>query len=94
MIFPSYVNEELRYGFASFAKKLPGFDAYDAVMTAVESRTSAPIRILRNEEGVASGKNCVYPCGEGAGYAGGITSAAVDGIRTAIAIIKRFSPFD
>ena len=91
-IFPGYVNEELRYGFNSFAKKLPGFDAIDAVMTAVESRTSAPIRILRNDLGVACGKNNVYPCGEGAGYAGGITSAAVDGIKTALFIMKRFSP--
>ena len=91
-IFPSYVNEELRYGFKSFAKKLPGFDAPDAVITAVESRTSAPIRMLRDECGIALGKNSVYPCGEGAGYAGGITSAAVDGIRTAIAVMKRFAP--
>jgi uncharacterized FAD-dependent dehydrogenase len=91
-IFPTYVNEELRRGFVSFGKKLPGFDAYDAVMTAVESRTSAPIRILRNEVGIACGKASVYPCGEGAGYAGGITSAAVDGIRTALAVMKRFSP--
>ena len=91
-IFPAYVNDELRHGFASFAKKLPGFDEYDAVMTAVESRTSAPIRILRNDSGIACGKNCIYPCGEGAGYAGGITSAAVDGIRTAIAVMKRFAP--
>ncbi len=91
-IFPPYVNEELRHGFNSFAKKLPGFDAYDAVMTAVESRTSAPIRILRDESGIACGRKCVYPCGEGAGYAGGITSAAVDGIRTALAVMKRFSP--
>ena len=91
-IFPKYVNEELRHGFSSFAKKLPGFDASDAVMTAVESRTSAPIRILRNDAGIACGKNRIYPCGEGAGYAGGITSAAVDGIRTAIAVMKRFAP--
>ena len=91
-LFPSYVNEELRYGFKSFAKKLPGFDACDAVLTAVESRTSAPIRILRDESGIAYGRNSIYPCGEGAGYAGGITSAAVDGIRTALAVMKRFSP--
>ena len=90
-VFPIYVNEELRHGFKSFAKKLPGFDAPDAVMTAVESRTSAPIRILRDEYGIAYGKERIYPCGEGAGYAGGITSAAVDGIRTALAVMKRFA---
>jgi uncharacterized FAD-dependent dehydrogenase len=93
-IFPSYVNEELRYGFKSFSKKLPGFDAPDAVMTAVESRTSAPIRILRDECGIALGKNSVYPCGEGAGYAGGIVSAAVDGLRVAAKIIEKYAPIE
>lgn len=91
-IFPNYINEELRRGFHSFGKKIRGFDAEDAIMTAVESRTSAPIRILRNEFGCALGHNSIYPCGEGAGYAGGITSAAVDGIKTALAIMKRFAP--
>lgn len=91
-VFPSYVNDELKRGFSSFGKKLQGFDSRDAVMTAVESRTSAPIRILRDERGCALGHNSVYPCGEGAGYAGGITSAAVDGIKTALEIMKRFAP--
>lgn len=91
-VFPQYVNEELRRGFISFGKRLPGFDANDAVLTAVESRTSAPIRILRTESGCSATDRGVYPCGEGAGYAGGITSAAVDGIKTALAIMKRFSP--
>jgi uncharacterized FAD-dependent dehydrogenase len=91
-VFPDFINNELKRGFSSFGKKLPGFDSQHAVMTAVESRTSAPIRILRNEFGVAIGHKSVYPCGEGAGYAGGITSAAVDGIKTALLIMKRFSP--
>lgn len=91
-VFPQYVNDELRRGFVSFGKRLPGFDSPDAVLTAVESRTSAPIRILRTESGYSATDRNVYPCGEGAGYAGGITSAAVDGIKTALAIIKRFSP--
>ncbi len=91
-VFPQYINDELRRGFLSFGKKLPGFDAPDAVLTAVESRTSAPIRILRTEFGCSAANRAVYPCGEGAGYAGGITSAAVDGIKTALAIMKRFSP--
>ncbi len=91
-VFPDFVNEELRRGFSSFGKKLKGFDSSDAVITAVESRTSAPIRILRNENGTAFGHPAVYPCGEGAGYAGGITSAAVDGIKTALEIMSRFSP--
>ncbi len=91
-VFPDAITEELRRGFSSFGKKLKGFDAPDAVMTAVESRTSAPIRILRGENGAALGHESIYPCGEGAGYAGGITSAAVDGIRTALAVMKRFAP--
>jgi len=59
-------------------------------MTGIETRTSAPVRILRDERFCAFGYELVYPCGEGAGYAGGITSAAVDGIRVAEAILRRF----
>jgi len=91
-VFPNYINDELRRGLISFGKKLPGFDSSEAVLTAVESRTSAPIRILRDEFGCSPENNLIYPCGEGAGYAGGITSAAVDGIKTALAIMKRFAP--
>ena len=91
-VFPNFVNEELKRGLSSFGKKLQGFDSPNAVLTAVESRTSSPIRILRNELGVALGHSAIYPCGEGAGYAGGITSAAVDGIKTALLIMKRFAP--
>jgi len=91
-IFPDFINNELKHGFSAFGRKLQGFDSPYAVMTAVESRTSSPIRILRNEQGVALGHTSVYPCGEGAGYAGGITSAAVDGIKTALNIMKRFAP--
>lgn len=64
----------------------------DAVLTGVESRTSAPVRILRGETLTARGADNLYPCGEGAGYAGGIMSAAVDGLRCASAIIERYSP--
>jgi uncharacterized FAD-dependent dehydrogenase len=91
-VFPDFINEELKRGFVSFGKKIKGFDAPDAVMTAVESRTSAPIRILRNEAREACEHSCIYPCGEGAGYAGGITSAAIDGIKTALEIMKKFAP--
>ena len=59
-------------------------------MTGIETRTSAPVRILRNDNLTAIGRNLVYPCGEGAGYAGGIMSAAADGIRVALAILSRF----
>ena len=90
----SFINDELKRGFAIFGKKLQGFDSPYAVMTAVESRTSSPIRLLRNEYGVAIGHDSIYPCGEGAGYAGGITSAGVDGVRVAMALMKRFAPLE
>lgn len=92
-IFPETVNQTLRYGLAAFDKKISGFAAQEAVLTGAETRTSAPVRISRNEAGTAIGQNNVYPCGEGAGYAGGITSAAVDGVSTALAVMKRFAPF-
>lgn len=90
-IFPKEITESLRYAFASFGKKLKGFDAPDTVLTAAETRTSAPLRILRSSDTrTAIGHDRIYPCGEGAGYAGGITSAAVDGLRAAEALMKRF----
>ena len=94
-VFPSFVTESLRYGLRSFGKKLQGYDAPDAVLTAAETRTSAPLRILRNGETLtALGHDRIYPAGEGAGYAGGITSAAVDGLRCAMALIARFAPLN
>lgn len=92
-LFPEYVTEELERGIRTFGRRIAGFDAPEAIMTGVETRTSAPVRILRNDEGAAVGHPLVYPCGEGAGYAGGITSAAVDGLRTALAIIGKYRPF-
>lgn len=90
-VFPADVVRALRYAFASFGRSLEGFDAPDTVLTAAESRTSAPLRILRLPETMAAvGHDRVYPCGEGAGYAGGITSAGVDGLRAALAMMKRF----
>jgi uncharacterized FAD-dependent dehydrogenase len=91
-LFPNYISEGLRRGFASFDKKLAGFGSPDAIITGVETRTSAPVRILRGEDMTAIGQPLVYPCGEGAGYAGGITSSAVDGVRAALAIMARFAP--
>ena len=72
--------------------KLSGFAMHDAVLTGVETRSSAPIRIVRDEETLQSinTKN-LYPCGEGAGYAGGIVTAAVDGIKCAEKIIEKYS---
>lgn len=69
------------------ARQLSGFDRYDAVMTGIESRSSSPVRIFRDDLGESTIKG-VYPCGEGAGYAGGIVSAAVDGMRCAEWMIR------
>ena len=91
-ILPEYVCRELRRGLYSFERKVSGFASPTAVLSGVETRTSAPVRILRNEELCAVGHDRVYPCGEGAGYAGGITSAALDGIRVAEKIMGRFAP--
>ena len=91
-VLPAFICEELRRGLLSFERKLSGFSAPDAVLTGVETRTSAPVRILRGEDLCALGRKNVYPCGEGAGYAGGITSAAIDGIRVALKIMEQFAP--
>lgn len=90
-ILPAFVTEELRYGLLSFDRKMNGFACRDAVLTGVETRSSAPVRILRGETLCAIGHDRIYPCGEGAGYAGGISSAALDGVRVALAIIERFA---
>ena len=88
------LSEELEESFIEgmhvFSKAIPGFDRSDAIMSAIESRTSSPVRIIRNEEFEANVSG-IYPCGEGAGYAGGITSAAMDGLKVAEAIMKKYS---
>lgn len=68
---------------------LPGFDAPDALLTAPETRSSSPVRIVRGEGLPRASSRGLYPCGEGAGYAGGILSAAVDGMRCAEAVLPR-----
>ena len=85
------MEESFIDGMKHFAKIIPDFDRKDAIMSGVESRTSSPIRILRDEFYESAIKG-IYPCGEGAGYAGGITSAAMDGIRVAEAIIRKYKP--
>jgi hypothetical protein len=79
---PSYVSEAIKEGMGGFDRYIKGFDMEDAVFAGVETRTSSPVKILRDEHFNSSVKG-LFPCGEGAGYAGGITSAAVDGVRTA-----------
>ncbi|MDK2932895.1 MAG: uncharacterized protein PWP27_705 [Clostridiales bacterium] len=89
---PAYVINTMKNGLRYFAKKIEGYASPDVIMTGVETRTSAPIRIPRNETGEAVKLKGLYPTGEGAGYAGGIVSAAVDGIRIAEEIIKKYAP--
>ena len=90
-IFPEELAWSLGEGICRMGKKIPGFDDGDTLLSGVESRTSSPVRIVRNEQ-YESSISWLYPCGEGAGYAGGITSAAMDGMRVAEAIIKRMYP--
>ena len=84
---PDYAIEAIREALPAFAKQIPGFDMKDAVLTGVETRTSSPVRIRRDDENLQSlNTRGLYPTGEGAGYAGGILSAAVDGIKVAEAV--------
>ncbi len=88
---PAYVSETLVEGITDFNRKIPGFSNEEAVLSGVETRTSSPVRIVR-DEGLESNYKGIYPCGEGAGYAGGITSAAMDGIKIYEAIATRYKP--
>ncbi|RYF78219.1 MAG: FAD-dependent oxidoreductase [Comamonadaceae bacterium] len=86
---PAYAISALREAFPAFGKKIPGFDRHDAVLTGVETRTSSPIRIARDNDTLqCPGIAGLYPAGEGAGYAGGILSAGVDGIKVAEAVAR------
>ncbi|MDE5644555.1 MAG: FAD-binding protein, partial [Muribaculaceae bacterium] len=83
-ILPPFISRRLRAGFRDFGRKARGFLTNDAVMIGLESRTSSPVRVLRDNLSLQSvGMTGLFPAGEGAGYAGGIVSAAVDGIRCA-----------
>lgn len=90
-IFPNFVTEPLAEGLRAFSRKMKCFGDEGAILTAPETRTSSPIRIPRGEYLNSGYADNLYPCGEGAGYAGGIMSAATDGVRVALAIMKRFS---
>ena len=89
--FSEDMEESFIGGMEHFARIIPNFNRKDAILSGVESRTSSPVRILRDETYESKIKG-LYPCGEGAGYAGGITSAAMDGIRVAEAIIRKYKP--
>lgn len=90
---PEPLSEALIEGIDRFGQIIKGFDRPDGILAGIESRTSSPVRIPRNQD-LESDVKGLYPCGEGAGYAGGITSAAMDGIRMAEVVAGRFQPFE
>ncbi len=93
-ILPPSLSAGIEEGMHAFARRIPGFDHPDVLLSGVEVRTSSPVRILRDALTLSSPLQGLYPCGEGAGYAGGITSAAMDGLRVAEAIACRFRPLN
>lgn len=88
---PAFVADGLRRGVLAFDRRIPGFASDDAILTGPETRTSSPVRIRRDGNGVMLGSDNIFPCGEGAGYAGGITSSASDGCRIALSLMSRFA---
>lgn len=91
-IFPDFVTDTMKEGLRKFSGKMKCFGNGNAMLTAPETRTSSPVRCKRTENMNSVSIENLYPCGEGAGYAGGIMSAAVDGIKTALAIMKKYGP--
>lgn len=93
-VLPGYVTDTLKLGIKDFGRRIAGYDDGGALLTGVETRTSAPVRIVRDRESYVSvTHDLLYPCGEGAGYAGGIMSAALDGYHVARALMRRFAPW-
>ena len=90
-MLPESLNIAFTEGMSQFGRIIPGFDDDFCILAGVESRTSSPVRIPRGE-GLQSEIKGLFPCGEGAGYAGGITSAAMDGLAVAEAIAKKYVP--
>lgn len=88
-LFSEEITSSLKEAFPYFGKKIKGFDDEDTILAGIESRTSSPVRIIRDDL-LESNIKGIYPCGEGAGYAGGITSAAIDGIKVAEAISQKY----
>lgn len=93
-LLPSELTNALREGLQAFSRKLGGYTAAEAVLTGVETRTSSPVRLPRAVSGESVDVAGVYPCGEGAGYAGGIMSAAADGLRIAASMIENYSAIE
>ena len=86
-ILPKVIGDSIAEGIQAFDKRIKGFAREDVLLSGIESRTSSPVRIVRDES-MQSNIKGLYPCGEGAGYAGGIMSAAMDGLRAADAVIS------
>jgi hypothetical protein len=91
-LFPEYITGMLEEGLHRFSRKMKCFGNPQGIMTAPETRTSSPVRITRNADMTSISVSNLYPCGEGAGYAGGIMSAAVDGVKTALAVMSKIAP--
>lgn len=91
-LLPKELADALRTGLNAFDRKLRGYTAPEAVLTGLETRTSSPVRLMRDERLECPELRGLYPCGEGAGYAGGIMSAAVDGVRVARSIVEYYRP--
>jgi uncharacterized FAD-dependent dehydrogenase len=91
-LYPPFVSNMMKKGLEQFSRKMACFGDENALLTAPETRTSSPVRITRREDLTAPGAANLYPCGEGAGYAGGIMSAAVDGLRVALGIMSSMAP--
>lgn len=87
-ILPDFCVEAMREAIPHFARQIRGYDLHDAVLTGLETRTSSPLRITRGDDGQSLNVKGLFPAGEGAGYAGGILSAGVDGIKVAEAVAK------
>ena len=92
-VLPAYVTDTLKQGIQYFSRRIKGFDGPSGILTGVETRTSAPLRIVRGADYQSVTHGGLYPCGEGCGYAGGIMSAALDGYHVARAVMSKFKPF-
>ena len=89
-VLPEDISKMLKIGITDFSRRMECFASRDAILTGLETRTSAPYRITRGDSLTSPDADNFYPCGEGAGYAGGITSAAVDGLSCALSLMKRY----
>jgi hypothetical protein len=93
-VLPAFVTDTLERAIPYFGSRIKGFDDPQACLTGVETRTSAPVRLTRGTDRMSVNTSGLYPIGEGAGYAGGIMSAALDGVESAIKLMTIYKPID